>query len=308
MCLLAQVRYLAVAGQAGIHWVGLDESRVVASMRIVAVCAISRRTGMLHFGFLNLLGFVGVAGYAQLFRFLGVKNDLAVFCRRMAGVTGFFCEGRMHELRHQFGRRGLMWIVASQAVRRSEGLIAMRLPEPRILEIMAIRAKCGNGLGQVEVIFCRQVGAGLVNGVAGIATQVERGMATARLWYVESNRMAIQAEVLTFIPGCRLEQLILVVACMWIVALEAVANRRGMNRALDLRRVFFRVAGQAELVRRRRDQFHAGYVFVDSDFVAAQASDGDRGVDRLAFTLVVVAFQTLGGIDVLIERNRMRIA
>jgi hypothetical protein len=170
-----------VAGQAGIHRVWLDESWIVASVRIVAVRAISRRAGMLHFGFLNLLGLVRVAANTERFGFLGVEDDLAVFCRSMAGVTGFFCEGRMHELRHQLGRRGLMWIVAGQAVRRPEGLIAMRLLEPHVLDVMTIHAKCGNGFGQVEVILCAEVGAGLVDGVAGIAPRVEGGMAAARL-------------------------------------------------------------------------------------------------------------------------------
>ena len=67
------------------------------------------------------------------------------------------------------------------------------------------------------------------------------------------------------------------------------------------------MAAEAERLRRRGGQLDPGDVVVDPDFVAAQAAGRDRRVNCFPFGLVFVALQALRGVDVLIQRNRMRL-
>jgi len=112
--------------------------------------------------------------------------------------------------------------------------------------------------------------------------------------------VAGQTKILLLLAGGRLPQLILVVGSMRIVASQTVANRRRMDLSLDLRGVFVAVAREAELVRSGGDQLYARGVFVDPDFMATHAAHRDRGMDGLAFRLVLVAFEAFGSVDVLI--------
>jgi hypothetical protein len=66
--------------------------------------------------------------------------------------------------------------------------------------------------------------------VAGVASHVEGGMAAALFGDVQSLSMAIQAEILSFISRFSFQQLVLVVAGVRIVALDAVANGWWMHR------------------------------------------------------------------------------
>ena len=150
MRLLALLRLIAVAGQACADRIGLHKSRRVAGVRIVTVGAISRRARMLYFCFLDLLGLVGVAGDAEIFRRGLRQDDFAVFGRRVARVAGFLRERGMEEPRHQLGRCRLMRIVTGQAIRRAEGLVLMRLLQRGVFHVVAIQAKRRNRLGQVE--------------------------------------------------------------------------------------------------------------------------------------------------------------
>ena len=111
--------------------VGLRQARLVAGVRAVAIGAVARGAGMRHFGGLNQLGLVVVAGDAER---LGVglrQDDLAVFGGRVAGVAALRFEGRMLKLRHQLRRGRLMRIVAFQAIGRREGLVLVRLLQAR---------------------------------------------------------------------------------------------------------------------------------------------------------------------------------
>jgi hypothetical protein len=92
---------------------------------------------------------------------------------------------------------------------------------------------------------------------------------------------------------------------MRIVTLDAVANGRGMDGAFQRRRVFIGVAGDAQLLRSRRDELYAGDVLIDAHFMAAHTAHGDGGVDELALGLLLVAFQTLGRVDVFVQGNRV---
>src|SRR5208337_924757 len=90
---------------------------------------------------------------------------------------------------------------------------------------------------------------------------------------------------------------------MRVVALNAVAHRRRMYSPFQFGSVFVGVAGQTKSMGRGGDQLDAGDVPVDPDLVTAQAAHRNGGVDRLAFRLVVVALDALGGVSLRIERN-----
>ncbi len=92
---------------------------------------------------------------------------------------------------------------------------------------------------------------------------------------------------------------------MRIVALDAVANRWRMDGPFQRCSILIGVARDAERLGRRRDQFHAGDVFIGSDLMACEASHGDGGVDELAFRFILVALEALRRVDVLIEGNRV---
>src|SRR5271167_1869821 len=78
-----------------------------------------------------------------------------------------------------------------------------------------------------------------------------------------------------------------------------------MYRPVNRGCVFFGVATQAECLRSRGDQLNASNIFVDPNFVTAQTSRGDGGMDSLALRLILMTLETFRRIDVLIERNRM---
>jgi len=72
---------------------------------------------------------------------LAASTRPSVFGRRVAGVAALGFKRRMLELRHQLGCRGLVRIVALQAIRRGEGLVLMGLLKIGILGIVAIQAE-----------------------------------------------------------------------------------------------------------------------------------------------------------------------
>ena len=193
--LLHLLRLLAVAGQACIDRIRLQESRRLAGMRIVAGDAFALRARMLHLRLLNLLRLLAVAGNAEG---LGVglrQHDLAVLGRRVAGVAASAGERRMRERLHQLGLRRLVRIVALHAIGGGERLALVRLDQARILGIVAIEAQRRSRLGQVIVELNLALLADLVGDVASLATHVQRGVPAALLGNVQSLLVAGQAEV-----------------------------------------------------------------------------------------------------------------
>src|SRR5215467_16001650 len=132
--------------------------------------------------------------------------------------------------------------------------------------------------------------------VAGLASHVECGVATALLWDIESRVVAVEAEILFLATRGRLDQLILVVSGVRIVALKAIANRGAVHRSFNLSCVLVSVAAQAQALRRGLDQLYSRDVPVDPNFVTTGAAHGDRRVDRLALGLVFMASSAGGGI------------
>ena len=130
---------------------------------------------------------------------------------------------------------------------------------------------------------------GLVSCVASVATQVKRLMPAAILWWVHAGVVACQAEVLRGAgTGRRLDQLVLVIRGMWIVALQTVPNCRAVHMALNLCRILVAMALQTESQRSGGDEFHVRDVPVDADFVTTQAAFFGRGVHCLPFRLVLM--------------------
>lgn len=79
---------------------------------------------------------------------------------------------------------------------------------------------------------------------------------------------------------------------MRIVACEAVAHGRRMNRTFDLCRVFIGMAGEAEFVRRGRDQLDTGHVAIHAHFVTAKTTRGDCRMNRFPLRLFFVTLNT----------------
>ncbi len=200
-----------------------------------------------------------------------------------------------------------MRVVTGQTIRRAEGLILMRLLQPGVLYVMTVEAKRRNRLGQMKTVVEGQLGARLVRDMAGVAAHVERGVTASLLWNIHALVVAGEAEIVFLVARHRLQQLELVVGGMRIVAGQAIAHSGLVDRALDLGRILVCVTSQAELVRNGCGQLNASDIFINANFVAAQATSRDRRVNCLSFALVLVALQALRRVDIFVERNRMRL-
>lgn len=88
---------------------------------------------------------------------------------------------------------------------------------------------------------------------------------------------------------------------------QAIANRWFVDRTLDLRSILIGMTSQAELVRNSCGQFDPRDIFIDANFVAAQAAGRDRRVHCLAFALVLVALEALRRVHILIKRYWVRL-
>jgi hypothetical protein len=124
---------------------------------------------------------------------------------------------------------------------------------------------------------------------------------------IEANPVTGQAEIALLIARSGLQQLKLVIGGMRIMALQAVANGRTVDSALELRCALVSVTRETQTGGRRGDQLYAGDIFVDPNFMTNVAAEGNCGVDRLAFRLVLVASEALCGIRVFVERYRMNV-
>jgi hypothetical protein len=89
----------------------------------------------------------------------------------------------------------------------------------------------------------------------------------------------------------RLQQLVLEIGDMRIVALQAVAHRRAVDVAFRLAGVLIGVAPEAQLDGCDGGQLDARNVFAYTQFVAAQTSRGDGRVHR--FPLVLSSWQVM---------------
>src|SRR5579864_3308911 len=249
--LLLKIGHVGVATKANAYRIRLRQSRAFAGVRIVAIGAIPSSARMLYLGSLNQLRFIVVTGDTKRLHVRLRQDHLPVLRRFVANFAGLLSEWRVDELRHQLGRRRLMGIVASQAIGSAERLIAVRLLQARVLGIVTIETKRRRRFGQVEIEFWFPFFSGLVRHMAGFASHVERRVATALLWNLQPNLVTAEAEILFLSTGTRLQQLVLVVARVRIVALHAIPNRRAMHGAFEIGGVFVGMAGEAQSEERR---------------------------------------------------------
>jgi len=159
---------------------------------------------------------------------------------------------------------------------------------------VTIEAERRSGLRQVIVKLDLSLLADLMGDVASLATHVQRRVAAAFVGDIQSLLVAGEAQVFFRAAGSRLQQLVLIVRGMRIVAFEAITPRRRMDRTFQVGDVLVSVAGQTERIGRGGDELYACDVFRYADFMAACASGGNGRVDCLALGLVFVTLDALG--------------
>ena len=167
---------------------------------------------MLYLRGFDQLGLVIVTGDAERLHISLRQDYLAVFRRCMAHVTGFVRKRRMEEFRHQLWCGGLVGIVTTHAVRGAKGLVAMGGLQICRFRIVTINAQCRNRFGEVEIEFLLALVSYLVDGVAGVASHIERGVTASPRRNIRALLMAAEAEVFLGI-GARggLQKLVLVI-------------------------------------------------------------------------------------------------
>ena len=181
---LRQVRDVHMATQANLHAIGFRQSRELACVGIVAIRAISRSTGVLHFRSFNLLGFLVVARDAERLRVRLCQHDLPIFCRCMADFALLVCKWWMRKLGQKLWHGGLVRVMALHAVGGAKRLVLMRLLQAFVFGVVAVDAQCRWALGQVVIEFRITRRAGLVGHMASLAAHVQRGVSATLLWHV----------------------------------------------------------------------------------------------------------------------------
>jgi hypothetical protein len=157
----------------------------------------------------------------------------------------------------------------------------------------------------MEQVVHGRFSAGLVGDVACVAAHIQRGVPAALRGHIQPSLVTAEAEVFFLPAGCWLEELILVVGGVRVVASEAIADRWGMDSALDVGRLFVCVASDAKRRGSGGDQLHTSDVFVDPDLMAGSAAHGHGGMNRFAFGFVFVALEAFSRVSILVQRNGM---
>ena len=198
-CRLMQMRFLhlirliAVARQASLHGIGLQEARRLSRVRVVAGDAFPLGSGMLHFRFFDFIRLVGVAGQAKRAR-VGIRqNDFALFGRLMARIAHLVLERIVQEGLHQLWLVRLMGIVALQTVRGAEGLAHVSFLQIGVFDVVTVNAEGRNIFLEVRREFDLAPIAILVGQMAGVAPRVERRVTAAVLGNVHAFGVATEA-------------------------------------------------------------------------------------------------------------------
>src|SRR5581483_2870634 len=193
--LLHLVCLIAVAGQAGVDWIRLNESRALPAMRIVAGDAFARGARMLYLRGLDLLGLIFVTGQAKSAAVTIGQDDLALLRGLVTAVAHLVLERVVQECLHQLRFRGLVRVVALQTIRGSERLPLVSLQEGFIFRVMALDAEGRHRLLQMCGKLELPTVAVLVRHVAGIATHIESCVTASALGNIDANFVAGEAEV-----------------------------------------------------------------------------------------------------------------
>ena len=200
-CGLMKMRFLelgsliAMAGETGADRVRVQEARSLAAMRIVASDAFSQGPGMRHLGLLHLLGLIAVTRGTERPAVSVGQYNFAVFRGLVTDGATPVGKWRMHESLHQLGLRRLMRIVALRTGGRGKRLSLVGLDERGVLGVVAVEAERGDGFGQVIVKFLLALFSDFMDGVAGVASHVESGVAAAFFGDIQSLTVAIETEV-----------------------------------------------------------------------------------------------------------------
>lgn len=94
-------------------------------MRVVAGNAIALGARMLDFCFFDLFRLIRVARHAERLRVRVGQDNFSILRWRMADFARLICERRMRELLQQLGLRGLMRIMALDAIGTRKRLITV---------------------------------------------------------------------------------------------------------------------------------------------------------------------------------------
>ena len=198
-----------------------------------------------------------------------------------------------------------MRIVTLHTVGSSEWLSLVRLDQVRRSRVVTIEAKRGSSLREVVLEFNLGYVANLVGDVAGFATHFQRSVLAAVFRDVQSLRVAGQADVLPFIARLSLKQKKFVVRGVRAMALDAVSNRRRVNRTLQLGGIHISVTADAEGLSCSSGQFDSSYIFINANFVTTGTSCGYCRMYHLTLALLFVALDTLGRFGIFAEWDRM---
>ena len=113
----------------------------------------------------------------------------------MTAVAHLVLEGIVQERLHQLRLRGLVRVVALQAIRGSEGLALVSLQQGFIFRVVALDAERRNGLLQMGGKLQLSTVPVLMRHVAGVAAHVESCVTAPALGNVQANLVAGEAEV-----------------------------------------------------------------------------------------------------------------
>ncbi len=140
----------------------------------------------------------------------------------------------------------MMRVMTLQTVRRGEGLILMSLLQSGILDVVTVQTKGGGRFGEMEFVIRGRFRSGFVSQMTSVASDIQCGMVAPFFGDVQARLVATEAKIFFCVAREWLEELILVIRAVWIVAGKAIADGGRMNRSLYLRRLHVRVARETE--------------------------------------------------------------
>jgi hypothetical protein len=275
----------------------------------MALGAIARRAGMLHFLPQDLLRFLFVAGQAKLFRRSCFQYHLSLQRRQMTSYAAVFPGfiRLMYEHQFQFRPGRLVRIVAAKAIGSGDGLPLMSLDKPGILGIMAIQAQSRSIHLELKIEFPLAPFARLVDAVADDATLIQSRVETAAFLVASTQTVARQADaVILPVIRNRLQHMAPVIRTMRVMALQAFADSGAVDTSLDATGIFITMALDAKFGSGCLLEFYTSNIIVYKDFVASKAAGFDCRMDDVPLGFFFMALQALAPIDVSLKvNNRM---
>ena len=223
----------------------------------------------------------------------------------MANVARVACKRGMRKLLDQLGPVRLVHVVAAETIRPFQRLSLVGVDNGICFYVMTLYTPRSRIFQLVKLRFERSRFSGLVYGMAGIASGIQGGVPTPLLRYIQTGGVTFQAKIFGLAARKGFQRVVLVRRHVRIMALRAVAHRRGMNRALAGNGLLVLMTLQAERPDRGSLQFDASDVPGDPDFMAGETTDGNGRMNGFPMRLLFVAFQAFGRVRIRIQRDRM---